>query len=158
MQNIKAIIWDWARTLYDVDNTNREFPEAQEILDYCQKKNYRQTLISLVIKTESNPGVTLESRHLMIDNSPLQNSFEKILITDAGKDASFDEMVKYLGLSREQILIIDDRTIRGIQYANKNGHPSVWLRQGKYANELPNEETGQPTYTVKSLKEIKNII
>ena len=114
--------------------------------------------MSLVIKNESNPETTIETRNSQINNSGIKNYFEKILVTDEGKDQSFDAIVKYLNLPREQILIIDDRVIRGIQYANKNGHPSIWLQKGKYASELPNTDTGLPTYTVKSLEEIKNIL
>lgn len=55
------------------------------------------------------------------------------------KDKMFDEIVEQFGLPRNEILIVDDRVFRGIKYANKNGHPSVWIQKGKYAEELPNE-------------------
>ncbi|MBI2607701.1 MAG: hypothetical protein HYW51_02665 [Candidatus Doudnabacteria bacterium] len=50
------------------------------------------------------------------------------------------------------------RTVRGIQYANRHGHPSIWIQQGKFAHELPDSETGQPTYTITDLRELKQIL
>ena len=71
---IKAVIFDWARTLYDVDN-NREFPEAVEILEYCKQKRYHLALVSLVSKDESIIGTTLEARNQQINDSKL-NKFD----------------------------------------------------------------------------------
>jgi FMN phosphatase YigB (HAD superfamily) len=154
---IKAIIFDWARTLYDVEN-EKEFPGAIGILEYCKNKSYRLALASLVTNEESIAGTTLETRDQQINNSPIKTYFEKILTTDVNKDFIFDEIKKYFGVLNSEILIVDDRVIRGIKYGNQNGHPTVWLQKGKFADELPNSETGIPTYTIKSLSELKKII
>lgn len=154
---IKAIIFDWSRTLYDSEG-NKEFPEAMDILEYCKEKKYRLTLVSLVSSDESIPGTTLESRNQQIYGSPLKTYFEKISITDSDKDLAFGETAKYLGFPNEEVLIVDDRTIRGVRYGNKNGHQTVWIQKGRFSDELPNAETGVPTYTIKSLTELKNII
>lgn len=146
---IKAVIFDWSRTLYDSEN-NREFPEAMDILEYCKAKKYRLTLVSLVASDESIPGTTLESRNRQIDESPLKAYFEKISVTDSDKDLAINETAKYLGLPNEEILIVDDRTVRGIRYGNKNGYQTAWIQAGRFSNELPNAETGTPTYTIKS--------
>jgi FMN phosphatase YigB (HAD superfamily) len=157
MDNIKAIIFDWARTLYDPE-TNQEFSNAVDILEYCTQKKYRLALVSLVTKKENLPGTSLETRNQQIKTSPLSKYFEKILTTEDDKNSILDETVKHFGLSNSEILIVDDRTIRGILYGNQRGISTVWLRRGKFANELPNEETGQPTYTIHSLTELKNIL
>jgi FMN phosphatase YigB (HAD superfamily) len=154
---IKAIIFDWARTLYDVEN-NKEFGDAIKVLEYCKNKNYRLALVSLVAGEESVKGTTLEIRNQQINNSPLKIYFEKILTTGDNKNLALEKIVKYFGFLNQEVLIVDDRTIRGIKYGNQNGHPTVWLQKGKFANELPNSETGIPTYTIKSLLELKNII
>jgi FMN phosphatase YigB (HAD superfamily) len=163
--DIKAIIWDWSRTLYDSDNQT-EFQAAEDILKYCQDKGYRLALISLVTPDGAVPD--LVKRDEEIERSPLKKYFE-IIKTVASRESSsnsnvlekdllFKEIASQLNLRPEEILIVDDRTIRGIKYANQHGHPSIWLQQGKFASELPNAATGQPTYTVKSLEEIKNIL
>ncbi len=41
--------------------------------------------------------------------------------------------------------------IRRIKYGIKNGYPTVWLQKGKFSNELPNTETGEPLLIIKKL-------
>jgi FMN phosphatase YigB (HAD superfamily) len=154
LPGIKAIIFDWGRTLYSSEDKN-ELPESEAVLRHCASRGYRLALASLVSPLAN---ATLAERTAQIEHSPLRRYFEVALVTDTDKDEVFDQIVEKLGLPREQILIVDDRTIRGIRYGNRHGHPTVWVRQGKFADELPNEETGQPTYTVSSLGEITSLI
>lgn len=154
---IKAVIFDWARTLYDVDN-NIEFPDAINVLEYCKQKEYHLALVSLVASDESLSGTTLKTRNNQIYNSPLKKYFEKILITDSDKGMAIDEIKNYFGFESSEILIVDDRVSRGIKYGNQNGYQTAWLQKGTYANELPNSETGKPIFAIKFLKDLKNII
>ncbi len=151
MANIRAIIFDWARTVYAPD-AEVEFPEAEEILKYCEGKEYRLAVVSLITHAP------LAVREKELKASPLRQYFEMALATDKDKDELFEQVVEHLGLPREEILIVDDRTVRGIRYGNTHGHPTVWLQKGKYANELPNASTGQPTYTIHQLNELKSIL
>lgn len=151
---IKAIIFDWGRTLFD-SLTKEEFPEAMEVLVYCKEKGYRMACASLV---SAQANATLTERIAQIENSNLRSFFEFIRVTDKDKDMILDEMVSLFNLPRQEILIVDDRMIRGIKYGNLSGHPTIWLQKGKFADELPNEETKNPTHIINSLKELKNII
>jgi hypothetical protein len=54
--------------------------------------------------------------------------------------------------------MIDDRTVRGIQWGNDKGCQTYWIQQGKFKDELPNEETGQPTQTLSTIGEIKKYL
>src|SRR3989344_2737311 len=65
--SIKAIIFDWGRTLFDSE-TKKEFPEAEIVLTYCQERNLRLALVSLVT-IHANAG--LEERKGQIETSPL---------------------------------------------------------------------------------------
>lgn len=152
--NIKAIIFDWARTLFD-NEEGREFEESESVLKYCKEEGYRMAVASLV---SSRSNVSLDGRKKQINESSLRNFFEIAKATDGDKDLILKEIVEELGLLPEEILIVDDRTVRGIKYGNKNGHPTVWLKKGRFADELPNKETGEPTYTIKDLSELKNIV
>lgn len=132
-----------------------EFPEAQEVLEHCKARGYRIACASLV---GIHANASLQERKQQIETSPLRYFFELMLVTDKDKDAIFDEIVSELGFPRREILIVDDRIIRGIRYGNLRGHPTVWLQKGKFANELPNEETKMPTHTIRSLEELKKLI
>lgn len=156
MNEIKAVIFDWARTLKNPDS-NAEFPEAEKILSYCKSKGYRLGLASFVSKINS-PDTTSADRQNEIDASLLRKYFEIALATDIDKDIIFEQIVKFFNLPHDQIVIVDDRVIRGVRFGNQNGIKTIWLQNGKFANELPNEETGQPTYTIKSLAELKKIL
>ncbi|MBI2355667.1 MAG: HAD hydrolase-like protein [Candidatus Doudnabacteria bacterium] len=157
--NIKAIIFDWGGVLAGAE-TKQIYPESEEVLSYCSKK-YRLALACIASK--------FEERKQQIQNSRLGGFFETIKVAPMlveqisdpaflGKDDLYNKIVEELNLPQEEILIIDDRVVRGIRYANQHRHPSIWVQRGKFAHELPNDQTGQPTYTVKSLLEIMKII
>ena len=53
---IKAIIFDFGRTLFD--SANKEvFPDADGVLSYCQGKGYRMAVVSLVIPSLNNSSI-----------------------------------------------------------------------------------------------------
>lgn len=150
---IKAIIFDWGRTLFDPEN-RKELPESEEILSYCKQKGYKICVASLV-----RVGTTLEERKAQIESLPLGKYVDMFEVSeDKEKNVILDKLIKKLALIPEKILMVDDRVVKSIKYGNKNGHPTVWLQKGTFANELPNEDTGMPTFTIKSLEELKNII
>ena len=59
-----------------------------------------------------------------------------------------------LGLFPQEVAIVDDRAIRGIRWGNIHGAMTIWVKQGKFMHEEPNDETGMPTYTISKLEEI----
>ena len=59
-----------------------------------------------------------------------------------------------LDVAPHEIAIVDDRTRRGIRWGNRNGTTTIWLRQGKFSKELPDEDMGQPTYTINTLNDL----
>ena len=156
--NIKAIIFDWGRTLFDSEK-KIIYSDSEEILRYCKEKGYKLAVGSLVT---FRAHASLDERINQIENSPLRKYFEIVEVVENensdGKDQILEKIVKELNLPRENILLVDDRVIRGIKYGNKNGHPTVWFQNSTFANELPNVETGNPTFTIKSLLELKKII
>lgn len=154
MEEIKAVIFDWGRTLYDSEN-KKEFSESVEVLSYLGNKGYLIATVSLVTPVAN---ATLAERTESIEKSPLRRFFRFATAVGKNKDAAFDEAVKVIGFSREQVLIVGDRVIRDVKYANQNGHPSVWVQRGKFADELPNKETGEPTHTIKLLKELVGLL
>ena len=51
-------------------------------------------------------------------------------------------------------LVVDDRSIRGIQIGNQIGCETAWIHNGKYSHEMPNEETGAPYYIIDSVEDL----
>jgi FMN phosphatase YigB (HAD superfamily) len=153
--NIKAIIFDWGRTLYDVDN-KKEISDSEDVLSYCKQKVYKLCVASLA---RPLTGDNVEQRRKQIENSSLYKYLDMLEVSDVKeKDEMLDSLVKKLNLAKEEILFVDDRVVKSIKYGNKNGHPTIWLKSGPFADELPNSETGMPTFTIEILSELKNII
>jgi len=151
---IKAIIFDWGRTLFDPE-AKKELPDAEEVLSYCKQKGYKICVASLV----RPPTTTKEERENQIKNLVLGKYIDIFEVSeDKEKDKILNKIVAELNIQKEEILMVDDRIVKSIKYGNKNGHPTAWLQIGMFANELPNPETGTPTYIINSLLELKNII
>lgn len=152
---IKAIIFDWGRTLYDVD-TKKEISDSEDVLLYCKQKGYKMCVASLA---RPLTGDSVEERRKQIENSSLGKYLNMLEVSDTKeKDEMLDSLVKKLNVLKEEILFVDDRIVKSIKYGNKNGHPTAWLQTGPFADELPNSETGIPTFTIETLSELKNLI
>ena len=153
--NIKAIIFDWGRTLYDVD-TKKEISDSEDVLSYCKQKGYKMCVASLA---RPLTGDSVGERRKQIENSTLGKYLDLVEVSDVKeKKEMLDILVKKLNLPKEEILFVDDRVVKSIKYGNINGYPTAWLKAGPFANELPNSETGKPTFTIEALSELKNII
>jgi len=149
LEGIKAIIFDWGRTIYDKDN-ERLFLETKEVLEYCAKK-YTLAIVSLAIDDD------IEGRFVKLDAYDIRKYFKFALFHASDKDSSFRNAIGNLNLKPEQILVVDDR-IKRSSWCIKRGCKVIWIQKGKFANELPDDITGFPHLTVKSLKEIINFI
>ena len=156
MNNIKAVIFDWGRTLWDND-INQLDHGAKEVLDYCFSK-YKLGLVSIATHESA------EQRHQKITNLGFDKYFSDIEIIGAadveaeGKDHLLEKVAKNLGVAHQSIAIVGDRVFREIQWGNQHGCVTIWLQKGKFANELPNAETGEPTHVIHELKELRSIL
>ncbi len=148
---IKAIIIDWGRTLWD-NEKGVLFPGTREIIEYLKTKGYRLAVLSI------SPPERIDDKKKTIDASGIKKYFEKVVVSTKKEKEDIDEIVKTLGLDYGEVMVIGDRIVREVKIANQLGMKSVWLKQGKFSEELPNEETGNPTYTIFSLQELKSIL
>ena len=149
MTNIKAIIFDWGRVLWDPESPAL-FSETLEVLNYCFEK-YPLGLVTLS-KSES----PLERRQ-KIKASGVEKYFKFILAGAEDKGELFKKAAELLNFSPANILVVDDR-IRRMDYVIKNGFQTVWLQKGKFSCELPDIQTGFPKYTIKELREVINLL
>jgi FMN phosphatase YigB (HAD superfamily) len=146
----KVIIFDWGRTLYDNPN-ERLFPETREVLEYLKGK-YRLAIVSLAKDRD------FERRRQIIETEKLAGYFVSILFTATDKDRLYEKTLEMLGVNPSAVTVVDDRTIRGIQWGNRRGATTIRFRNGKFANDPINEETGTPTHTITNLGELIGIL
>ncbi|MBI3335415.1 MAG: HAD hydrolase-like protein [Candidatus Portnoybacteria bacterium] len=149
-KQINAIIFDWGRTLYDHDN-EQLFPEAKEVLEYLSKK-YMLAIVSLA--TDGN----IAKRWKIIIENDLGKYFDSILFDPEDKGRLYEITLQTLNVKPEEVVIVDDRTVRGIQWGNEHGTMTIWVKKGKFSNELPNDQIGQPTHTIETLTELKTLL
>ncbi len=146
----KLIIFDWGRTLYDND-ANALFPETIRLLQYLAPK-YTLAIVSLALDGD------FERRQKIMREHDLERYFASILFTATDKDALYAKTLGQLGIAPQETVIVDDRMVRGIAWGNHHGTTTIWLQKGKFAEELPNETTGQPTHIIHNLAELYSIL
>jgi len=144
---IKAIIFDWVGTLYE--KNKGLFPYSEQVLRELRAKNYKLAVIS--------KAVSDNTRNRLKQIGKIKKYLD-VIIVDTDKTAEqYIECMKKLNVRPENVLIVDDRTIRGIKIGNQLGCKTYWVKNGEFANETPNEETGQPTKTIKSEEDLLKI-
>lgn len=142
MPDIQAVIFDWANTLWDSANLLRQapVPGAQQILDYCSAK-YGLALVSIA-RIE-----TPRQRRARVERLGWDRYFQCLDIVMLNKDAAYERTAARLGVPCREIAVVDDMVHRGVAWGNRRGCLTIWLCRGRYAKQLPNARSGQPSYT-----------
>lgn len=148
---IRAVIFDYGRTLYD-RNKGQFFPEVKEVLEYLYPK-YKLAIVS--IAKENFPA---DERVKQLKTMGFEKYFSSMLFDELQKDRLFDETLSKFKVKPAETALVDDRVQRGIAWGNKHGAITIWYRNGKFANELPDSLTGSPTYTIDNLSSLKEIL
>jgi|SRR3989344_9235800 len=151
MTQVQHIIFDWGRTIYDPE-TEALFAGVKEMLPKLAEK-YTLYIVSLATKGEDE----IKKRRKMIKDLGVEGYFEDIFFAPEDKDALYEGLVAKRGLNLVETAVVDDRVIRGIAWGNRNGATTVWFQNGKFGEELPNTETGDPTHLITEFIQLKNI-
>lgn len=145
---IEAIIFDWIGTLSQFGGKGL-FPYSERVLKELQPK-YKLAVISKAVPDD------VQTRLQQINK--LKHYFE-VIVADTDKTVEqYRNCIKGLEVKPENTLVIDDRAFRGIKIGNILGCKTAWIQTGRYANELPNEETGRPTYRINSVEDLLKIL
>jgi len=151
---IKAIIFDWGRTLYDSD-TAALFPDATGIVDHLAR-SYSLAIVALIARGDFEAGV--RERYHILRDAKLMPHFAAILFDREDKDRLYARALDGLHLRATDVAIVDDRMHRGIRWGNQHGATTIWLRRGKFRDECPTADTGQPTHTIQALTELREML
>ncbi len=149
MANIKGIIFDWKGTLA-INSNDGLFSYSEEVVEKLST-NYKLSLISIA-------GFGIDNRRTEIEKSGLTRYFNNIIIDTIKTKEQYLECMEKMRTAPENTLIVDDRAIRGIKIGNQLGCQTYWIKNGKYAHELPNEETGQPTKIINSVEDLLELL
>jgi FMN phosphatase YigB (HAD superfamily) len=150
---IRAIIFDWGRTLYDSDS-GALFPRVPELLATLARR-YRLAIVSLV---SGDFDTRAAERCAVLRNAGIEHLFTVVRFVAADKDRAYAETLAALGVSASEVAIVDDRARRGIAWGNRHGTTTIWLRRGRFANEAPDETTGVPAHTIADIAELARLL
>jgi ribonucleotide monophosphatase NagD (HAD superfamily) len=142
---MKTIIFDWKRTLYDPENRCL-IKGTIKLLKMLKRKNP-----SLILIGKGGEDMSQEVKRLK-----LENYFSTIVFKDKKDIEVFKSFVSKN--EPKSTVIVGDRVRSEIEIGNCLKATTIWIKQGKFANELPINEKQQPTFTVFSLSELNNLL
>ena len=137
----KLVIFDWKRTLYDPD-TKKLIKGAVSLLKLLKAKS-----IPVVLVGKGKKDMANEVKKLQVGNF-----LKKIVFVDTEKNVEVYKQFIPLNKKRE-VFFVGDRVRSELEVGKKLGARTVWLKQGKFANELPQNKFQKPDFTISSLKE-----
>ena len=150
MADIKGIIFDFNRTIYDPE-AEKLTEGALDLLKRLKAADYKLALISGAGDGETREG--------LIKSLGIDQFFDYVEIVKTVKnETTFQAGCDYIGLKPEEIAVVGDRVRRGIRIGNNLGMLTIWYKQGKFATELPESDMDQPDYTITRLKEVLDYV
>lgn len=144
MKNIDVIIFDWKRTLYDPE-LKRLIDGAFKLLEFTKSKG-----IPMILVGKGGEDMQEEVKRLGV-----KKYFREIIFAEGEKDPNV--FIPYISKNPKQTFFIGDRVRSELEIGNKLGATTIWVKQGKFAKEKPENEAQQPDFTT-SLKECVEIL
>jgi len=143
--NIKAVIFDFNRTLYNPEKENM-MEGARRLLNSLRKRGIKMALLSMTSSGE---------REQLISSLDLHSYFEETLVLSGTKKPEhFIELSQKLQVEPEKCIVIGDRIKQEIHSANLAGMKTCWLQRGKFKKEMPDIQDEKPDYTINNLHEV----
>lgn len=143
--NIGAIIIDWKRTLYDPD-TKTLIDGSQELLQVAQ-----ELAVPLYLIGKGGEDMYAEARRLGV-----HEHFTEIVFQEGAKEEGLFR--PFITKNPKETLFIGDRIRSELAAGKSLGATTLWVRQGKFAEEMPENDAQKPDYTVSSLSEARVLL
>ena len=140
----KIIIFDFIRTLFDPD-TNALVSDAQRVLQYAAQAGFTLCLIS------RREGGAREKR---VQSLGITEYFDHLFFCDEKTREQFEECIVAVGdIDRQRSFVVGDRIREEIVCGNACNFQTIWVRAGKFAEEMPRGREEQPTFCVARLED-----
>lgn len=143
---INYVIFDWKRTLYNPD-TKELIPGTLEILKFLKNKNIKLILI----------GKGSDEMHEEVARLKVGDYFSKIIFQEGKKDP--EQFKPYMSdNSPEDTIFIGDRARSELLIGNSLKATTIWIKQGKFSKEEPENSDQIPDYTASSISEALKLL
>ena len=143
---MKNIIFDWKRTLYD--------PDSKVLINGCIEllKKLKAKNVPIILVGKGSNDMYEEVNRLEVNGY-----FSHIYFCKGSKDVSLYK--SFIDVENPQLTIfVGDRVKSEIEVGNSLGATTIWVKQGKFASEEPENILQKPNYVVNSLTELIKII
>jgi FMN phosphatase YigB (HAD superfamily) len=143
---IYSIILDWKRTLYNPDDTSLITGTIQ-LLELAKKLK-----IPLFLIGKGKERMCQEVQRLGINSY-----FEKVIFVEGSKKLEdFEPCINQKNPATT--IVIGDRIRSELLIGKSLGCTTIWLKQGKFATQEPENEMQKPDYTFNDLLEVVDFI
>ena len=145
---IKGIIFDWGRTLYD--NDKKELMDgAIFVLKELKNKKYKLCLVTR--------GVHQEKENAIKKTNVVQY-FEEIFFVHEKVENDFVKCLNAMNLKHDEVMVVGDKVRNEVKVGNVLGMTTVWFRNGKYKDEVPEHDLEKPKHTILNLRDVLKLI
>jgi len=143
---MKNVIFDWKRTLYNPDNKVL-IDGSLALLKGLKAKNVPIILV----------GKGSDDMYDEVNRLGVKEYFSHIYFCRGNKDISLYK--NFINTKKPQSTIfIGDRVRSELEVGNILGATTIWVKQGKFASEEPENIIQKPNYTVDSLEDLAKLL
>lgn len=143
---INLVVFDWKRTLYGPD-TKELIKGALNLLEFIRSKN-----ISMVLVGKGGDDMRGEVERLKV-----KQYFRKIVFAEGEKDPNI--FIPHVSKDDPKMTVfIGDRVRSELEIGKRLGATTIWIKQGKFADEKPENQEQEPDYTVSNLSQCQLLL
>ena len=135
------IILDYNRTLFNPE-ADRLYEGVRGVLKGLSREN------ELLLISMNEPG-----RNERLKELGIKNYFQKIVFVENKTKEIFESLSQGL----KDVVVVGDRVRSEISLGRQLGFTTIWVRQGKFSGELP-EESSEPDFIINDIRELQDII
>jgi FMN phosphatase YigB (HAD superfamily) len=141
----KAVIFDFNRTLYDPEK-GAFMKGAIASLESLKKNGVMLFLI----------GKGTDERASLINELGLHRYFDEIIVREEKELKDFEYLKKKYAYA--VFYAIGDRVKKEITFGNLCGFKTIWFKNGKFADEVPENKDEKPWKTIRGFGELPSLI
>ncbi len=142
-----AVIFDFNRTIYNSEE-ERLMDGAEDILRSLQL--VPDLTLFLIAKGK-------EKRKAKIKSLNIEKYFKEVIV-EPEKTVELFKHCQGQCVPETKFFVIGDRIKREIRNGNECGMTTIWFRNSKFKDEIPEEEIEQPDHTITDLIDVMPIL
>lgn len=136
------IIFDYNRTIYDPEKLEL-YEGVYELLNKLSQEH------KLYLVSKNEPG-----RGNIITELGIADFFNQIIFVDNKTATDFQKLVG----AETNVIVVGDRVKGEIKIGKMLGYKTVWVRQGKFKDELPENENEEPDTIIDNIVKLLSVL